>query len=100
MYLLPKHTVTKKGAERVYNTMKSSIHIIRELNTVLFDSDHTVLALICKYEIKSQIFTVQMFHSFDQSRTQAVPSAFRLRAESFFFNVFFKSGRPLLMKTT
>jgi len=34
-YLLPKHTVTKKGAKRVYNTMKSSIHIIRELNTVL-----------------------------------------------------------------
>ena len=53
---------------------------------------HTTL--ICKYEIKSQIFTVQMFQSFDQSRTQAVPSALRLRAESFSFNVFFKSVRP------
>jgi len=48
-YLLPKHTVTKKGAKRVYNTMKSSIHIIRELNTVLFDSDHTVSGTYSPY---------------------------------------------------
>ena len=48
-YLLPKRTVTKKGAKRVYNTMKSSVHIIRELNTVLFDSDHTISGTYSPY---------------------------------------------------
>ena len=48
-----------------------------------------VSSKIQKFEMKSQ-----MILHVGKSYTQAVPSALRLRVESFCFSDFFKSGRP------